>query len=107
MSKTIQIKRVHIRNLIVSLILGFGILFTLNHFGKFHYIPVYGKSSYNSDGRLDTSIEVPNTNEVAIITYISYFESIVQQNGYEFTISDLVDSESDYNKYSYKSYYYI
>ena len=39
MSKTIEIKKVHIRNLILSFILGFSILYGLEHFGKFEYIP--------------------------------------------------------------------
>jgi hypothetical protein len=107
MSKTIEIKKIHIRNLIISFVLGFISLYGLEHFGKFHYIPVYNDSKYDSDGRLNTNIEVPNTNSVALITYVSYFKTPTQKNGYEFTILDLIDSESNYNKYSYKSYYYI
>jgi hypothetical protein len=107
MNKIIEVKKKHIRYLTLSIIIGFSILFILNHFGKFHYIPVYNQSNFDSDGRLNTYVEVPNTNKVALIAYLSYFDSVVQKNGYEFTISDLMDSESNYNKYSYKSYYYI
>ncbi|MBE7635113.1 hypothetical protein G1K75_12715 [Tenacibaculum finnmarkense] len=38
MSKTIEIKKIHIRNLILSFVAGFAILFGLEHFGQFSYI---------------------------------------------------------------------
>lgn len=107
MSKTIEIRKVHIRNLIISFILGFTTLYGLEHFGSFSHIPVYIGLNRDSDGRLKTYIEVPNTTDVALIRYTSYFGSLTQRSGYEFRVLDLIDSQSNYNKYSYKSSYYI
>lgn len=106
MSKTIEIKKEHIRNLFLSVIVGFGILFGLEHFGEFSYISKYShineptevegiKQSYNNYG--DT---------VDKIIYNTLFNSEVITYGNGFTIYDFSFKDSDFNKYSIKSYYY-
>ncbi len=105
MSKTIEIKKVHIRNLFLSFIVGFGILFGLEHFGKFSYIA-------------DTPIEYDSLGRVKMVTYVDYdtklrniyfdtfFGEKLSTEGNAFTISDLNFSDSEFNKYPVKSYYY-
>lgn len=67
MSKTIEIKKVHIRNLFLSFILGFGILYGLEHFGQFSYkadLPT--QSSYEKPS---LSREVPGTTKILYIYF--------------------------------------
>lgn len=105
MSKTIEIKKVHLRNLLLSFILGFGILYGLEHFGKFSYL-ADTPTEYSSDGRIKAVVEVPYTTKVLYIYYDSYFDSRIETSGNGFDLYDLNFSDTDFNKYSTKSYYY-
>lgn len=105
MSKTIKIKKVHIRNLFISIILGFGILYGLEHFGKFRYLPD-APTEYDSDGRIKAVVEVPYLSKVLQIYFDTFFEKTIQTSGNNFTISDLAFQDSEFNRYTSKSYYY-
>ena len=105
MSKTIEIKKVHLRNLLLSFILGFGILYGLEHFGKFRYLPDV-PTEYSSDGRIKAVVEVPYSTRVLYIYFDSFFGNTIETNGNNFTIADLGISDSEFNKYTSKSYYY-
>lgn len=104
MSKTIEIKKVHIRNLFLSFILGFGILFGLEHFGKFSYIADSpNQSNYEKPSFVQS---VPSSTKVLKIYYDSYFNERVETSGNGFDLYDLNYSGTEFNKYSTKSYYY-
>lgn len=103
MSKTIEIKKVHIRNLFLSVIVGFGILFGLEHFGQFSYKHNYVES-YQDKPSFETL--VPGNATITYIKYITYFGNEFQTNGNGFTMADLNFSDTEFNKYSTKSYYY-
>jgi hypothetical protein len=105
MSKTIEIKKVHIRNLFLSLILGFVILYGLEHFGNFSYLPD-APTEYSSDGIIKAVVEVPYSTKILRINFDSYFGKRIETNGNGFDLYDLHYSDTDFNKYSTKSYYY-
>jgi len=104
MNKTIEIRKVHIINLFLSFIFGFGILYCLEHFGKFSYIV----DDTNLNNHHKTSFEsiVPVTTKVLKINYHSFFGSRVETNGNGFDLYDMNYKDSDFKKYSVKSYYY-
>jgi hypothetical protein len=89
MIKTIEIKKIHIRNLLMSLIIGFIILYCLEHFGKFSYI-----------------LEDNDSPKVSSIYYRTYFKNQIQTSGNGFVYYDMNFEDSDFNKYNVKSYYY-
>lgn len=103
MSKTIEIKKVHICNLLFSFIVGFGILFFLEHFGNFTFNHEYVK---DSNAKPSFTTEIPYSTKISKIKYNTYFENIVETNGNGFTFDDVSYSDSKFNKYSSKSYYY-
>ncbi|MFY7935964.1 MAG: hypothetical protein ACOVOQ_01195, partial [Flavobacterium sp.] len=105
MSKTIEIKKVHIRNLFLSFILGFGILFGLEHFGKFSYLPDT-PTEYGSDGRIKAVVEVPYSTKVLQIYFDSYFDNRIETSGNGFDLYDMNYADGDFKKYSVKSFYY-
>ena len=104
MSKTIEIKKVHLRNLLLSFILGFGILYGLEHFGKFSYLADY--PAQNNYEKPSFEVQVPSTTKALYIHYDSYFNNRVTTNGNGFDLFDLNYSNSDFHKYTNKSYYY-
>lgn len=151
MSKTIEIKKDHIRNLILSFILGFVVLFGLEHFGEFSYTshvkipesytaPSHNMNDYfkrsSSDelisdvgAKLDeqfgiqrdlaggTGIQpnmskpsfegiIPASTKVSRIYYKTFFNKRIETIGNGFTVYDLNYSDTEFNKYSNKIYYY-
>ena len=104
MSKTIEIKKVHIRNLFLSFILGFGILFGLEHFGKFSYIA--DNPNQNNYEKPSFTQYVPAKTKVLRIYFDSYFNNNIETSGNGFNLADLNYEDTEFNKYSTKSYYY-
>ena len=104
MSKTIEIKKVHLRNLFISFILGFITLYGLEHFGKFSYIA--DSPPQNSYEKLSLVEYVPATTKVLRIYFDSYFGKRIETSGNGFDLYDLNYSDTDFNKYTTKSYYY-
>lgn len=105
MSKTIEIKKLHIRNFFLSFILGFAILYGLEHFGKFSFLHDT-PTEYSSDGRIKAVVQVPYSTKISEIYYDSYFGRRVITNGNGFDLSDMAFTDTDFKKYSSKSYYY-
>ncbi len=105
MNKTIEIKKTHIRNLFLSFLIGFLILFTLEHFGKFSFVAPT-PTTYDSQDRINMVSQVPYTTELSTIYYESFFGEKISTSGNNFTIYDLSFKDTDFDKYSVKSYYY-
>lgn len=106
MSKTIEVKKVHIRNLVLSFLLGFGILYGLEHFGQFSYISVYSHTDVPTDVEGITQTYNTYGDKVSQIIYTTFFNNEIKTNGNGFTIYDFSFSDTDFNMYSVKSYYY-
>ena len=105
MSKTIEIKKTHIRNLLLSFVIGFMILFVLEHFGKFSFFAP-SPTTYDNEGRFNMYSSIPYSTKVTSIYYESFFGEKIMTNGNNYTVSDLSFKDSEFNKYSVKSYYY-
>lgn len=104
MSKTIEIKKIHVRNLFLSFILGFIILYGLEHFGKFSYI---GDTPPQNNYEKPSLVQyVPSTTKVSRIYFDSYFDNRVETSGNGFDLYDLNYKDTEFNKYTTKSYYY-
>ena len=106
MSKTIEIKKVHIRNLFLSFILGFGILYGLEHFGQFSYTSKYSHTNEPTEVEGITQYYNNYGDKVREIVYKTIFNSEIKTYGNGFTIYDFSFKDTDFNKYSIKSYYY-
>ena len=104
MSKTIEINKTHIRNLILSIILGFGILYGLEHLGKFSYVA--DTPNQNNNEKPSFVQNVPSTTKVLKIYYNSFFSNRIETEGNGFDLYDMNYKDTKFNKYSTKSYYY-
>lgn len=104
MSKTIEIKKVHIRNLLLSIVVGFGILFSLEHFGQFSYIAP-SPTTYDEQGRINMVSYISPQTKVSSIYYESFFKEKVTTSGNGFEAKDLAYSDGDFYTYSNKIYY--
>lgn len=104
MSKTIEIRKIHIRNLTLSFLFGFGILYGLEHFGQFSYIA--DNPNQNNYEKPSLVQYVPTTTKVLLIYFDSYFNNRIETSGNGFDLYDMNYSGSDFNKYLVKSYYY-
>ena len=106
MSKTIEIKKTHIRNLFLSFILGFGILFGLEHFGKIMYKHDYSHVNEKTETEGITVSYNTFGDEVKEILFTSPLNSEILINGNGFTMYDLNYKDSEFNKYSNMLYFY-
>lgn len=104
MSKTLEIKKKYIKNMILSIILGFGILYVLEHFGQFDYIPDSPKQNQNTKTSL--VISLPVKTKVLIISFDTFFGNIIETKGNGYNLYDMIHKEGEFNKYSVKSYYF-
>jgi hypothetical protein len=104
MNKTIEIKKVQIRNLFLSFILGFVVLYGLEHFGKFSYIS--DSPQQDSSEKLSLVQYVPVTTKVLRVYFDSYFNKRIETSGNGFDLYDMNYADGDFKKYSVKSYYY-
>ena len=104
MNKTIEIKKVHIISLFISVILGFSVLYGLEHLGTFSY--KVDSPPQNSNEKPSLSREVPVTTKVLKIYFNSYFDNTIETNGNGFDLYDLNYSDTEFDKYSVRSYYY-
>lgn len=103
MSKTIEIKKVHVRNLLLSFVIGFSLLYVLEHFGKFTY---KASSTGYYGGKPSLVSNISGNTEVSSIYYYSYFDTKIETSGNGFDVADVNFEGSDFDKYSVKSYYY-
>ena len=105
MSKEIKIRKKNILFLIISIIVGFGILYTFEHFGEFNFLMPSTNTEYNSKGQIKMYSEQKLDAKVRKIYYTTYFGNTVETDGNGFTIGDMM-SYGDFNNYENKSYYY-
>lgn len=100
--KIIKISTSSILAFFVSYIIGFIIVFTLNHFGKFSYIA--DQTGVNNENSFIAY--VPVTNQIADLYYTSFFDSkiLIRYPGYQ--IADIQQKEGDFHIYSNKVQYY-
>ena len=106
MSKTIEIRKVHIRNLFLSFSVGFLILLVLEHFGKFSYI-TSSQATYDSQGRVILESHIPYSTKVSLIYYDTFFENKITTSGNGFEVGDLAYKDADFYTYSNKIFYII
>lgn len=103
MNKIIEIRKIHTRNLILSFLIGFCVLYGLEHFGSFNY---RHEINYEYKNKPSLATEIPYDTKVIEIEYITFFNNIVSTEGNGFTLADLYYSDTDFNNYKAKSYYY-
>lgn len=104
MKKEIKIKSSYIVYLIFSILFGFSILYILQHYGKFSYM---AKTLPKQENEKASFVEFvsPETG-VVNITFETFFKNTVTTNGNGFNVGDLYYSDSNFYKYSNKSYYF-
>lgn len=107
MSRTIEIKKVHIRNLFLSFILGFGILFILEHFGQFSYIAENNNPAKHNNEKLDFSEYISNDSKVKSINYTTFFDRQIITGGNGFLAKDIGYSDGEFYTYTNKIYYIV
>lgn len=104
MKKEIKIKSSYIRYFIFSFLIGFSILYILEHCGKFSYM---AKTLPNQSANKASFVEYVNPNTRLVnITFETFFKNTVMTNGNGFNVGDLYYSDSSFHKYSNKSYYF-
>src|SRR5690554_3472834 len=106
MATTIKIKKYLIRNLLSSFIIGGGLLYCLEHFGEFKYTASSDTPLYDKNGMINYTAYHKPTDLVNAIIYTSFFKSEVRTGGNGFSVGDLAYTDSNFDKYSVKSYYY-
>lgn len=104
MSKTLEIKKIYIRNMFLSIIFGFSLLYLLEHFGRFSYIP--DSPNQNESTKISLVISLPVRTKVLNISFNTFFGDLVETRGNGYSIYDMIHEEGGFNKYSVKSYYY-
>ncbi len=105
MARTLAVKKAYIRNLILSIFIGFSILYSLEHFGKFKYIAAEPHSN-NFSGKYSFTSKVSGDTPLSSIYYSSFFDNEIRTPGNGFTVADLNYTGSSFHQYSTKSYYY-
>lgn len=107
MSKTIEIKKVHIRNLFLSIIVGFGVLFILEHFGQFSYIAENNNPIRYDNEKPRFSEFISNDTNVRNIYFTTFFGDQVITAGNGFLVKDIGYSDGEFYTYSNKIYYIV
>lgn len=105
MSKTIVIKKIYIVHLLISLIIGFGILFGLEHNGKFSYLLENNYSNQNSN-KMDFYSFAPPDAKASTIYYETYFGKNVITYNNDFLAKDF-GYEGEFHAYKNKLYYIV
>lgn len=105
MSKEIEIKKTHVKNLFLSFLIGFLTLYGLEHFGKFSYL-ANSPTTYDEQGRAQMISYIPYNTKISSLIYNTFFGESVTTSGNGFDIADVNFKDTDFDKYSVKSYYY-
>ncbi len=103
MSKTIVINKKTLITLILSIIVGFGILFFIEHFGNYNYTyqPVRTETDFGYNEN------TPSETPLQSISYLTPLNSEIKTAGNGFTIFDMKYKNVGLDKYSNKIYYVI
>lgn len=105
LEKTIQVKKRDVNYFVLSFLIGFVILFGLEHFGSFTF-----EYDYDVEDPIGVkpslTVSVPYSTKLREITFHTFFENQVKTGGNGFTIADMVWSEGEFKNYTVKSYYY-
>jgi hypothetical protein len=105
MNKTIEIKKSTIRNSLLSIIIGFSVLYGIEHFGNFSYI-ANNPIEYDGYGRPKIVTSIDSKTKISEISFKTYFDNQVKTAGNGFSIYDLSYVDTEFNNYQAKSYYY-
>jgi hypothetical protein len=105
MNKTIEIKKSTIRNFLLSFIIGFSVLYGLEHLGNFSYI-ADNPIEYDGNGRPKMVTSVDSKTTLSEINFKTYFNNQVKTAGNGFSIYDLSYDNTEFNNYQAKSYFY-
>lgn len=106
MKKEIKIRKSHIKNLLISCLAGFSILFALEHFGEFSFI-IPSPTTYSNDGKINMQNFISDDLKASSIYYKSYFDNTVTTGGNGYTASDLKYKSGDFYSYSNKLFYIL
>ena len=106
MSKTIEINKKNIINLILSFLIGFATLYGLEHFGEFSFSSTYSHINQPTDVEGITQTYSNYSDKVNEIVFTTFFKNEIKTDGNGFTIYDFSFKDTDFNNYSVKSYYY-
>lgn len=106
MKREIKIRKKYIVSLFLSFLIGYIILYGLEHFGEFSYLANSGSSDYNKNGKISMTSSVSIDTPVSSIYYVSYFGNKIRTSGNGFNVGDMIFKYSDFKKYSNKSFYY-
>ncbi|HSD09307.1 hypothetical protein [Flavobacterium sp.] len=102
MSKTIEIKKTALQNLFLSFLIGFGVLFGVEHLGKFSYIPEVER---NINEKPSLVSYVSGDANVASISFESYFGETITTGGNGFKVIDVGYNGGEFYNYKNKLYY--
>ena len=105
MAKTIIIKKGNILKFIFSFILGFIILYGLEHYGKFSFLEEQTQT-VNRNKKLSFTRDISTDANLNTIIYKSFFGKEIRTGGNGFKVKDIYFSSGDFHKYTNKSFYY-
>ncbi|NCQ52448.1 hypothetical protein GW796_11345 [archaeon] len=103
MAKTIEIKKSTIFKLFLSFVIGFGVLYGLQHFGTFSFLE---EQTYNPNERVSLTRDISTDANVSTIIFPTYFGKKITTRGNGFKVKDIYFLSGSFHKYSNKSYYY-
>ncbi|TYB73021.1 hypothetical protein ES676_09695 [Bizionia saleffrena] len=106
MKKEIKIRKKYISTFFLSFLIGFVILYGLEHFGNFSYLASSESSNFNGSSKSRMTGVVSFSDPVTSIYYESYFGKKIRTNGNGFTVGDMHSEYSVFKKYPSKSFYY-
>lgn len=103
MAKTIEIKKSTIFKLFLSFVIGFGVLYGLQHLGKFRF---FEEQVYNPNQKISFTRDISPDANVQTIVFHTYFGKEVRTGGNGFLVKDIYFTSGSFHKYSNRSYYY-
>lgn len=104
MQRTITINKIHIRNFVISIFLGFILLFILEHKNELTFNSY--SDNHNKNEGFTWTTKVYLTDNVSNFKYMSYFGNETSISGNGFTVGDLYDEDAPPKSYMFKLYFY-
>ena len=103
MQRTITINKIHIRNFVISIFLGFILLFILEHKNELTFNSY--SDNHNKNEGFTWTTKVYLTDNVSNFKYMSYFGNETSISGNGFTVGDLYDEDAPPKSYMFKLYW--